>query len=276
MQRLSGLNKIVFLAVFIFAVMAYAMIIVPAAPIRKKPAHSSEMVNQLLFGEAVKIIRDREGLWVKIESLHDGYQGWISRSMTALCSKEEARAKPGFCTADLFSPMNFDNKTMHIPAGSNLPQLAEGKGRVGDFLFQYNGKLINLSSPNGNEVLLNELVMPWMNVPYLWGGRSILGIDCSGFVQLIFKLMGYQLPRDAWQQAKEGRSVKKLKLAEAGDLVFFKREKRIVHVGILLSQDEIIHASGKVRIDRIDKKGVYDAASGKKILRPAMIRRIIN
>ena len=117
--------------------------------------------------------------------------------------------------------------------------------------------------------------MVWLNAPYLWGGRTPLGVDCSGFVQVIFKQAGIDLPRDAWQQAQEGRNVKHFSEAAPGDIAFFDRGEEIVHVGILLHDERIIHASGKVRIDRLAKKGIINAETGERTLKLRALRRIL-
>ncbi len=108
----------------------------------------------------------------------------------------------------------------------------------------------------------------------MWGGRTPLGVDCSGFVQVVFKLMGIDMPRDAWQQAQAGRPVKKFSEVRTGDLAFFASKEDITHVGILLDNGEIIHALGKVRIDAIDKKGIISADTGKRTLRLRAVRRV--
>ena len=101
----------------------------------------------------------------------------------------------------------------------------------------------------------------------------MFGVDCSGFVQVNFKMMGIDLPRDAWQQAQEGRMVNKLKETVCGDLAFFDDKEEIVHVGILLGNEQIIHSSGKVRIDTIDKKGIINSDTGKRSHSLRVIKR---
>jgi cell wall-associated NlpC family hydrolase len=139
--------------------------------------------------------------------------------------------------------------------------------------YTFSGTFIKRNEQKAGEALIRQLSAAWLNAPYLWGGRTILGVDCSGFVQVVYKMMGIDLPRDAWQQAQEGTPVRKFNEAKAGDLAFFNNKEDIVHVGILLGEGKIIHASGKVRIDTITKKGVINDENGKKGLRLEALRR---
>jgi cell wall-associated NlpC family hydrolase len=163
---------------------------------------------------------------------------------------------------------------MNVPYGSTLPSFADGKGKLGTIEYSFSGKCFKRQEQRASAELLNKLVMPWLNAPYMWGGRTILGVDCSGFVQLNYKMMDVNLPRDAWQQAQQGLPVKKLKDAQPGDLAFFDDKDEIVHVGILLNSEEIIHASGKVRIDTIDKKGIINTDTGKRTHKLELLRRM--
>jgi len=254
--------------------MDYAVVSAPAAPVRRKPDHRKEMVNQLLFGEMVKVLRTKGSLWVKVRSLHDGYEGWATNTLLEQVDKATATARCEHGTTDMLSLLKAGERRMQIPAGSSLPFFSNGTGWLGTTEFTVEGGWINRLMQKPGAELLESLVMPWLNAPYLWGGRTPLGVDCSGFTQIIYKQLGFDLPRDAWQQAQEGKSVQKFADTQAGDLAFFNNKEDIVHVGILLEGGRIIHASGKVRIDKIDKKGIIDAATGERLLSLKAVRRI--
>ncbi|MBK6938056.1 MAG: C40 family peptidase [Chitinophagaceae bacterium] len=239
--------------------MEYAIVAVPAAPVRRKAGHSKEMVNQLLFGEKVKVLKTHGKLWAKIRSLHDGYEGWMTVSQLEEVAEKTARLPDTFITTELLAAIDFGENRMHIPVGSSLPAFRSGNGTLGKLQYKFEGQFFEADKQLADEELLKQLIKPWMNAPYLWGGRTLLGVDCSGLVQVIYKLMGINLPRDAWQQAQGGKAVKKFSELQPGDLVFFDNKEDIVHVGIYLGEDKIVHAAGKVRVDDINKKGVVNA-----------------
>ncbi|MCX6316667.1 MAG: C40 family peptidase [Bacteroidetes bacterium] len=261
--------------------MEYAVVRVPAAPVRRKPNHRREMVNQLLFGEKVAVLKSKGPMWVKVRSLHDEYEGWMTTSLLLAIDKKEAMLPCRWVATDLLNPVMVNNEIMQVPAGSTIPFL-DGQpgdmplenGKLGDLSFSFRGAFLERTLQKPGSELLTQIVMPWLNAPYLWGGRTPLGVDCSGFTQVIYKMMGIDLPRDAWQQAQTGSPVKKYNEVRTGDLAFFNNKEDIVHVGIFLDKDRLIHASGRVKIDNIDKKGVTDAATGKRILSLRAVRRI--
>lgn len=253
--------------------MKYAIVNVPVAALRRKPRHPKEMVNQLLFGETVQVLKTKGDAWVKVKSLHDDYEGWMTLSLLEETDEITALQKPVFVTAGLLTRISQDSQAMHIPIGASLPNFTEGTCMINKQAFFVEGLVLNRMEHPASSVLIDKLVQPWLNAPYLWGGRTPLGVDCSGFVQVNFKLMGIDLPRDAWQQAQYGEPVESINEAKPGDLVFFDDKEEIVHVGILLNKETVIHASGKVRIDPIDKKGIINAQTGKRTYRLKAIRR---
>lgn len=255
--------------------MEYAVVSVPAAPVRRKPRHQREMVSQLLFGEAVQVLREKGELWVKVQSLHDEYEGWMTRTLLTEISEKEAATSVKTITTGLINTIHINGQSMHVPMGASLPGWNNGKGKIGALEYEFTGNAGNPTVETATGELIESLTRQWLNAPYCWGGRTLFGVDCSGFVQVNFKMMGIALPRDAWQQAQDGHPVKKLREAQKGDLAFFDDKEEIVHVGILLDPEHIIHASGKVRIDTIDKKGIINSDTGKRTHKLKAIRRFL-
>lgn len=244
--------------------MEYAIVIAPAAPVRRKAKHQAEMVNQLLFGDAVRVLKAKKEIWYKVQSLHDNYEGWVTSHMLEPVAEAEARQPSLFMTAAALNSIQLGETTLQVPAGASLPGFVDGSGHIGRHTYQFSGAVLARVTVERTPELVEQTATAWLNTPYLWGGRTLMGIDCSGFAQIVFKMLGTDLSRDAWQQAQEGITVNKLKEAVAGDLAFFDDRDEIVHVGILLSPDTIIHAAGKVRIDKIDKKGIIHSDTGKR------------
>lgn len=222
---------------------------VPVLPVREEDAHRSEMVNQLLFGEVCESLEEK-GEWVRLRSIYDGYEGWvIKQSMEPI---EKMESENFYFPFSPLSLLNWNGSPMLIPCGSFLTGYEEGKlWNGGSF---YEGPVHAFDSP----LSLKELCtfsFQFLNAPYLWGGKTILGIDCSGLMQILFRFAGIKLLRDAYLQAGQGNEVNDD--PKSGDLAFFVNEKgRVTHVGMMLDDKRIIHASGKVRIDNLDKKGI--------------------
>ena len=227
---------------------------VPVAPMRKEAAHRSEMVSQLLFGERVQVI-ESFGDFVLVKNEYDEYTGWCQRSqLTELAVDFPVEEHEILSSAYINAGMLRDT-AIHLPMG--VP-VSNWKG-ISDPLFTYSGLAHAAGSVPFSESAVVALTASYLNVPYLWGGKSVFGIDCSGFSQQVFRYFGKKLPRDSGDQAKQGEDVGFLAETRAGDLAFFDNaEGTITHVGILLNNREIIHASGKVRIDTIDQWGIIN------------------
>ena len=253
--------------------MEYAIVSVPAAAVRRKPDHRKEMVNQLLFGETVKVLKTKGDLWVKISSLFDDYEGWLTNTLLEQIDEKSALSVGKYITSDMLKAVIIDKKKIYIPIGSTLPCFENGKGMLGNIEYNFSGHYFKRDEQVPSIELVKQLSLKWLNAPYLWGGRTPLGVDCSGFVQVIYKLMGINLPRDTWQQAQTGKSVKDFNEVKTGDLAFFDNKEDIVHVGIILDGNKIIHSSGKVRIDTLTKKGIVNDETGKRTLRLKAVRR---
>ncbi len=231
---------------------------IACAPIRLEQSDKSEMISQLLFGETFKIIKTTKS-WKRIKT-HDGYEGWIDPRVIA---NTKAVIKEKCYVNKLWAHVISSGMEMFVPYGSELnPEKDEFS--IHDFTFV---------TKSGPEKIIQDALL-FLNTPYLWGGRSSFGVDCSGLMQVLAKVNGYTLPREASQQVNSGKAVEYGK-HNIGDLAFFQDESgKIVHVGILSAKDEIIHASGWVRSDLFDEKGILVESSGLYSHHLACIRRI--
>lgn len=252
--------------------MTLLVCIVPVCPMRAEPAHRSEQVSQLLFGEICEVVESARD-FVKVKGVYDGYEGWCQESQLEQFEGDQSFIKTGRLAGDWINEIVVDDKSMRIPFGSSL----HNNGHVGRRRVEYSGKVFNAERNKSSVELLEEIAFLFLNSPYLWGGRSVFGIDCSGFTQTVFKFLNIPLLRDASQQVTQGDEVGFLQEVKAGDLAFFDNEAgRITHVGILLDTKTIIHASGKVRIDTIDNLGIVNGDTGKRTHKLRLIKRIIS
>ncbi|RYE27776.1 MAG: hydrolase Nlp/P60 [Sphingobacteriaceae bacterium] len=257
---------------FISWEMQNGLINLPIVPLREKPEHQSQQVSQLLFGEGFQVL-EKQDQWQKIQTENDSYIGWMQLSQGILVEADFYKAYLQKDVQLTHEPVtvirrNDNYSLLHLPAGCRLAGVAEDKFTVGEITFE----LLHSVAFKKNKLI--KYANNFLNTPYLWGGRTHFGIDCSGFAQIVYRLHGFQLKRDAWQQAEQGEPVDFLQHTLPGDLAFFDNDEgRIVHVGIMLDAERIIHASGYVKIDRIDTKGIYDVAQKKYTHQLRIIKR---
>ncbi|EDM38683.1 lipoprotein; possible cell wall-associated hydrolase [Pedobacter sp. BAL39] len=252
----------------------YAICRLAVAPLRVSASDRAEIVSQLLFGEHVMVI-GRDAQWRQVRNVYDGYEGWVDFKQLAPLSQaqfEEIAETSYLVPAELANILMDDAGSKYfLSPGSSLPLYKDGVCYLGDTKYRvmFHPKEM-LTSPDK----LVDTALFFQNVPYLWGGKTLFGIDCSGFTQVVFRLHGIALLRDAWQQSEQGTAVDFLPEVKAGDVAFFDNaEGRIIHVGIMLSDSEIIHASGKVRIDRMDQEGIYNDELGRYTHKLRIIKR---
>jgi hypothetical protein len=240
------------------------------------------MVTQLLFGDLV-VVNGSSGNWLNIRNIFDNYEGWADKRQIQFIDEHEfnhlKNIEPEFITDLVEVVQNSATKEL-IPVlmGSALRRNETGSFSMDGVNFIYTGRLTNKNQSTGKTMApsIIEFAMSYLNAPYLWGGKSPFGIDCSGFVQVVFMMHGIHLSRDAAQQANAGENVSLLDEAQTADLLFFDNDEgKIVHVGILLNDSKIIHASGKVRIDMIDHQGIYNHDQKKYTHKLRLIRRIL-
>lgn len=254
--------------------MSYAVCCVPVAPIRIAPDHRAEMVSQLLFGECCIITVVEKNGWVKIVNKLDAYTGWCQQVHFQGIEDTQYYLEDDHLTADWASEIDYNGHLMWVPFGSSLTAMHNGHVFWRKNTVHFTGNVWEPSAAKHDAKTIKQLAFKFLNTSYLWGGRSVFGIDCSGFTQAVYKFLNIHLLRDAQQQATQGDMVGFLQEAHCGDLAFFDdAEGRITHVGILLNAQEIIHAAGKVRIDKIDNEGIVDADTGQRSQRLRIIKR---
>ncbi|MES2811108.1 MAG: C40 family peptidase [Bacteroidota bacterium] len=243
-------------------------------PLRIEPSDRSELVSQVLFGEHFTILEQNQK-WSKIKLAYDDYEGWIDNKQFATISEEQFHqlSKDSIVlNADLIEYITSPNNLLlPIPLGASLSFL--NYDAINPDNFHFEGLKTSGEKPKSNII---DTAFMYMHAPYLWGGKTPFGIDCSGFTQMVYKLNGYKLLRDASQQANQGDALSFIEESEPGDLAFFDNEEgNIIHVGIIMEDNYIIHASGKVRIDRLDHLGIYNAELNRHTHKLRVIKKII-
>lgn len=237
--------------------MKYGICTLSVVPMRREASHESELVSELLYNDIYEIIDDN-GEWIRIKCDYDSYEGWIRKLQHQDITDNEYA--------------DYKNKKKYL-INSNVGNY---KGKLLSFcsvVYENISGSISMSDSFDSKLMV-ESAMKLLGIPYRWGGKSVMGIDCSAFVQLCAKIAGFTLARDASQQVEHGKVIN-LSDAQAGDLAFFENDNnKITHVGILLSNDRIIHASGEVRIDYIDKKGIFNKKMNSYTHKLCIVKRL--
>ncbi len=239
--------------------MEYAICFLPLIPVRATPEDGGEMLTELLFGDACEV-HEYVDSWARIKNKAYPYEGWLTTKMLTFISREEYEqynpaSLPVISTYFAEARHTVTNEHLLLPGGSVLPEYRpDGSFRVRNSRF----KLDPAVAEPVNETLI-QTAMKFYRSPYLWGGKNAFGIDCSGLTQVVYRIHGIQIPRNASQQAEIGELVSFLQEARPGDLAFFDHDdNKISHVGMVLNCEEVIHASGEVRIDQLDHEGIYN------------------
>jgi cell wall-associated NlpC family hydrolase len=237
------------------------------------------MVTQLLFGDHFEIL-ETLGSWCRIRIAYDDYECWIDKKQFQPIQQHTfdiLNTTAIFSANELVQVMthNTTKQLFPITIASSLPNFDNGECAIENQSYLYDGAFISGELPFTKAGLM-ETAMMYLDAPYLWGGKTPFGIDCSGFTQMVYKLNGVRLKRDAHQQAEQGETLSFVEEAEPGDLAFFDNDEgRIVHVGIVMDNHKIIHASGKVRIDGFDHHGIFNNEKKDYSHRLRLLKRVV-
>ncbi len=245
-----------------------AIVLHSIVPVRAEAREGSEQLTQLLFAETVDILEEKPR-WIRVRNDVDGQTGWVDFKMiTKLSDTEAAAVAQADKTARVVMPMAYavsenNGQTIPLTAGTPLPDYKDGQFSLLGVGFRIAPEMVAPQPLEMNAANLMNTVRFFLNIPYLWGGKNALGMDCSGFSQVVHALFGHSLLRNASEQATQGEQVASLADAQAGDLAFFDHEDdKISHVGIILDSERIIHCSGRVKVEKIDEQGIYSTEQG--------------
>jgi len=246
-------------------------------PLRGADAHRSEMVSQVLFGEQFEILR-HEKEWSHIRMLDTGYEGWLQQGQFLVLEENNVYHEPisDCLVVDKSGAVACwgEKKVLLVPGTKLTKQLMDG--RIAAFPYRIKGDF-RKPVQQDFETEFPELLDYYRNTPYLWGGRTSMGIDCSGLTQAMMVYFGIQLPRDAYQQAEQGKTVDFLTEIRPGDLAFFDNEEgRITHVGIMIDTETIFHASAYIRIDKMDSEGIFNIEHNRYTHKLRIVKRFLN
>ncbi len=221
---------------------------VALAAMRSAPDDRAELETQVLYGEQVKLLQSGEGDWVEIQLGNEDYTGWVDQKLFSTAQEEEG--------AFLLTEM-----VALVQLGIGGQQWLGFGSKMDTAVKQINPSLSLINRTVENDLDIVQVAKRFLGAPYLWGGKSVMGIDCSGFSQLVMEAKGVWLPRNASRQVLSGHSVD-FANRQTGDLAFFTtKSDKITHVGIIIPEG-IIHAHGEVRIDELTIDGIYNQNKG--------------
>ena len=250
-------------------------------PVRTEPREGAEQSTQMLFGETCAVL-EQKPRWNRVKLHSDGQEGWVDAKMiTPMSAAEYKTYRADYKnSAQIVFPMAYavsenNGQTIPLTAGTRLTKYQDGRFEVLGVGFRIDAGMVAAEPLELSEQNLLQTVRFFLNVPYLWGGKNAMGMDCSGFTQIVLGLFGKRLLRNASEQATQGRPVANLEKAQAGDLAFFDHEDgRISHVGIVIDSQRVIHCSGRVKVEKIDASGIFSAELGDYTHHLVSIRRV--
>ncbi|MFK7979924.1 MAG: C40 family peptidase [Saprospiraceae bacterium] len=257
--------------------MIFSICSLSVVPVRAGRKNTSEMVTQLLFGEIVECW-ERKGDWTKIRCLWDNQIGWVpTNQLTQITPEEADRYQDSYaCCMELAQPAIATDHFLPLTMGASLPCFDGMRFEIAGTSYSFSGQVITPQSIHQNIDLLIKLARKYLYAPELEGGRSPFGIDSTGLVQILFKMIGVAMPRDAYLQARKGENIDFYEQSTIGDLVFFQdKNGHINHVGIICEKDKILHTYGQVRIDKIDHFGIFNIDSKKYTHKLRVIKRVL-
>ncbi len=250
-------------------------------PVRAEACEGAEQCTQMLFGELCAVLEEQPR-WKRIQLEYDGQEGWVDAKMICPMKSDEYDAYKSLLknAAIVAFPIVFavsenNGQTIPLTAGTRLTNYNSGRFEVLGVGFRIDPTMVIDAPMVMNQQNLLQTVRFFINVPYLWGGKNALGMDCSGFTQVILSLFGKTILRNASEQSTQGSEVSRLDDAHAGDLAFFDHnDKKISHVGILIDQERIIHCSGRVKVEKLDEIGIFNSETGDYSHHLVHIRRM--
>ncbi|MCH4823033.1 C40 family peptidase [Gramella lutea] len=250
--------------------MQYGICHLSIVPLRASASHESEMTSQLLYGEHFKILEERAH-WSRIRNSFDGFEAWIDKKQYKHIEEAEylsLEQEDLQLSSDLIEYVTDESGLlMPVALGSVL-------NFTNRLAHSYEGEKVK-TSVSKKENLIDTAIL-FLNSPHIWGGKSPFGIDCSGLTQIVYKLNGFKIKRNASDQAKQGEALSFIEESEPGDLAFFDDNEGVInHVGLMMKDNYIIHVDGKVRIDRIDHSGIFNSELRKHTHKLRVIKKII-